>query len=140
MYIPEYFKASELVPKMIYDIFGDDSFYFLDEKILRIADRIRDHFGAPMMVNNYAKGLHNRGYRLPLSNVGSPLSTHKTGRALDFNIDGLSAEDVYMDIITHEKEFFDMGIRRVEKLEHTPTWTHIDIKETNKDIIYYFDI
>lgn len=59
------------------------------EKLLRLADRVREHFDAPAVVSS--------GIRCDVHNTkvgGVPNSRHKTGTAMDFCIEGLSASMV----------------------------------------------
>lgn len=59
------------------------------EKLVRLADQVREHFGAP--------ALPSSGVRCPEHNkeVGGVWNSyHLTGRALDFRIDGKSAAQV----------------------------------------------
>lgn len=140
MYKPEYFRPYEFVPKSVHDYFGVRSINFMDERILMVADQIRDYFARPVYINIYESGLENRGWRFPFSSTGSKLSTHKYGWAIDFNVEDTSAQDVYMEIITHEEDFFQMGVKRVEKVQFTPTWTHIDVMETNLPVIKFFNV
>lgn len=56
------------------------------EKLVRLADRIREHFDAPMVVSS--------GVRCDTHNArvgGVPGSRHRLGTAMDFSVRGLSA-------------------------------------------------
>lgn len=54
------------------------------EKLIRLADRVREHFGAPMIVSSGVRcDAHN-------ANVGGvPGSRHRIGTAMDFTVRGL---------------------------------------------------
>lgn len=56
------------------------------EKLIRVADRVREHFGNPMMVSS--------GIRCPTHNAnvgGVSNSRHLSGKAMDFCVSGFSA-------------------------------------------------
>lgn len=58
----------------------------MQEKVVRVADRARSHFGAPATVIS--------GLRCPIHNKnegGVSGSRHKTGRAIDLRVDGVTA-------------------------------------------------
>lgn len=61
----------------------------MSEKLIRVADRVRDHFGKPMIVSSGVRcERHN-------ANVGGVSgSRHKLGKAMDFRVDGFSASSV----------------------------------------------
>ena len=61
----------------------------MNEQLLRIADRVREHFGKPMIVSSGVRcETHN-------ANVGGATgSRHKLGKAMDFCVDGFSASSV----------------------------------------------
>ena len=59
------------------------------EKLMRLADRVREHFGAPMIPTSTV--------RCPAHNAavgGVPTSYHLKGKAMDFYIKGLTASTV----------------------------------------------
>lgn len=138
--ISTYFYLYELVPKEIYERWGERSISFLDKKILLLADFIRDRFGKPMIINNWHEGglFSYRGFRQRSCEVGGDLSQHRFGRAIDFNISGLTAQEVYKDIIDNQDMYMKAGATTVEGIEFTTGWTHIDIRqllEINKLLI-----
>ena len=64
-------------------------------------------------------------------------STHYTFQALDINVKGWSAKDVYEEILKNQNKF--KYIKRMENIVYTPTWTHIDNKDVGKTGIYIFN-
>lgn len=127
------FRIEEFVPRSIYNRFGDNAIRFLDFRLLQTAQKIRNEFGVPMIINNWHSGgrLQNRGYRTPYSSVGATYSQHKMGRAIDFNILGMTSDEVYEYILEHEKKFRIMGITTMEDKQFTRSWTHIDLRVSN---------
>ena len=60
-----------------------------ERKLLKLADRVREHFGAPVTVSSGLRcEIHNR------NEGGVENSRHLKGKAMDFRVAGLMAEDV----------------------------------------------
>ena len=80
MYKCKHFKAHELVPPAIYDKFGERSFMFLDDRLLKLCDALREEFGSAT-INNYKWGGDRvaSGLRSPDSPYYSPTSQHSFG-------------------------------------------------------------
>lgn len=135
--ISTYFYLYEFVPKEIYERWGEKSIRFIDRRIVLLADFIRDRFGKPMTINNWHEGgsLNNRGFRLPDSSVGAFLSDHKFGRAEDFNIEGITPQEVYKDIMDNQDMYMKAGATIIEDIEFTKTWTHLSVSWTGSDKI-----
>lgn len=83
----KYFKRSEFACKC--GKYCDGFPVEMNEQLLRIADRVREHFGKPMIVSSGVRcERHN-------ANVGGVSgSRHKLGKAMDFRVDGFSASSV----------------------------------------------
>ena len=81
MYMPKYFKITELVNPILLNKIGTETAWKLfDEQLLRAADKIREKYGV-IFVN---KGeLKDCGLRDWTSPTGAKYSAHKFGRALD---------------------------------------------------------
>lgn len=139
--ISSYFYLYEFVPKEIYERWGDKSIWFIDRRIVLLADFIRDRFGKPMTINNWHEGgpFSYRGFRQRSCEVGGDLSQHRFGRAIDFNIAGLTAQEVYKDLIDNQDMYLKAGATTVEDINFTSGWTHLDIRvlsiETNQLLI-----
>ena len=84
MYIPKYFKITELVNPILLNKIGTETAWKLfDENLLKAADKIREKYGI-MFIN---KGeLRDCGLRDWTSSTGAKYSAHKFGRALDGHI------------------------------------------------------
>ena len=125
-YTPKYFKSYEVVPKEIYDKFGDLSFQFLDPRVLLMADNLRDIFG-PVIINNWKEGgtLNSCGLRLADDDVGAKYSPHKYGKALDLHFGKITAEEVRDWISKNQDDERIKYISRIEK--DTLSWFHFDI-------------
>lgn len=100
------FSIQELVHPEIYDERGDLAWHLLDERIVQVADVIRNRYG-PTYCNTWAFGssvIDAYGYRdmsglRPASLASSIYSQHCYGRALDLIFQDVSAYQVRQDII-----------------------------------------
>ena len=136
-YKPKYFRIEELVDPETFEKYGERSLTFLDPRILITLDAIRVFFGRPITVNNWLWGGNRKwsGLRTKESTYYSPYSQHSFGRAIDFVVSGISAEDVQKKILEHQELF--PHVTRMEK--GTLTWTHIDCANYDYGGIYYFN-
>lgn len=84
----KYFKRSEFVCKCGGKYCKGDSAE-MEEKLLKVADRVREHFGKPITVTSGVRcQQHNK-------NVGGVSnSRHLTGKAMDYSVSGFSASSV----------------------------------------------
>lgn len=133
--ISTYFSIEEVVPKELYSKFGDKSQWFIQRETLLLADFIRDRFGKSMTINNWHEGgaLNNRGFRMPDCATGGFLSQHKFGKAIDFSIEGKSPIEIYQDIVINFDMYRRAGLTTTEDVNMTPTWNHVDIRQTNSN-------
>lgn len=134
-------KTWGLIKKLPQDELIKKFYTLVKPETVKMAVKIREYFDAPMIINDWhLGGKHTqRGYRLPTSRVGAKKSQHKVGRAIDFNIKGLTSDEVYLIIIKDEELFYMFGARRMENSSYATTWTHIDTKETElENSIYIF--
>jgi hypothetical protein len=123
-YIPKHFQSYELVPQDIYTQMGDNSLYLIDDRILWTLDQIRELYNVPMIVNTWKNGgeFSQRGYRND-PNTGAPLSAHRFGRAVDFDISGTTAEDFRTKVKTGDLDSIMIYITRMEE---GVNWIHMD--------------
>lgn len=137
MYVPKYFKAYEFVSEKIYKIYGDNSLLFVSDEMKETLDLIREFFGVPIYINNWRFDgtFHNRGYRDPFSSVGSKLSQHKFGRAVDFHSQIIPSSTIREQIFENKNLF-----PYIYRMEKDTSWVHIDMHPDYKDKrIYLFN-
>jgi hypothetical protein len=145
------FLVEEFVPQKVYEKYGDSSLWFVDPKIVNIAQLLREYFGKPMTINNWHNGgnFNYRGFRddsfyyqwdSDLSAYKSKrkgkLSQHRFGRGIDFNVSGLTSDEVRESILQNEEMWMDAGVTTLEDGAYAPTWCHLDIRTTNKRNIF----
>jgi len=129
MYKCKYFKAHEVVPPSIYEKFGERSFMFLDDRLLKLCDALRDEFGSAT-INNYKWGGDRvaSGLRSPDSPYYSPTSQHSFGRAVDILFKDVPSEFVRDRIKEEPSQFLIAGNVYSITLEDGVSWLHIDIR------------
>jgi hypothetical protein len=127
------FNLDEFIPK---------EFYISLERLVNIAQFIREKTGESVTINNWYNGgtLNNRGFRMPNSTVGAPASQHKIMNAIDINIGRWTAAQMLQFIKNNSKELYNLGVRRIEDIKLTPTWLHIDCREHNEKCINIIDL
>jgi len=114
-------------------------YVFMDKRTVEYAEKVRVYFGVPVTINNWNSGgsYTLRGWRPRNTSVGAKNSQHKVGMAIDYDVKGMTAEEVRQMIRDDQKLFYSFGLRRVED---TTSWVHNDLKDMNvRDKIYFFN-
>lgn len=137
MYQCIHFGLPELVyPELYYDYKNADRLDLLwlvfDERVLKIADTLRDTYG-PIFVNNwnYDGSLKYCGKRPENCEVGAELSQHKFGRALDLHFTKVDAAKVRKDIMENKVSL----PYPISCLEFGISWFHFDVRNNDSDKI-----
>ncbi len=128
MYTPKYFKAYEVVPREVYEEWGERSLMFMDDRILRNADALRERYGS-ITINDWYWGGNNqwRGLRTEDSPYGTQYSQHRFGRAIDHIFKDVTAEEVRQDILK-SPELFPL----IMSMELGTSWLHVDCRNTQR--------
>lgn len=142
----KYFRIEELVSKEVYKKYGQKAWEFIKPEIILFLDEIRMFYGKPIIVNNWLYGgeLKQRGLRANKDDIVASkqdyyVSQHCLGGAVDFNVQGVSSEEVAKHIIDNQ-EHYRAFISRIENPKQTPTWTHVDCANTeNEEKIIVFN-
>lgn len=138
--ISKNFIIQEFVPEDIYKRFGNSSIWFIDQKIVDIAQLLRTNFGKPVYINNWHLGgaCQESSFRSPNTSTGAVYSQHKAGRAIDLRIKDFDPEEIREYIRNTFSIWNDLGLTTIEK--NTPTWVHIDCRWTGlkmlKEVAY----
>ena len=123
--LKQYFKVKELVCPHTYQRYGENAWQFLSTCYLETLLVIREQIlAAPMYCNT--SNLNQRGLRCNLCPIVSNkqslyLSAHILGKAGDFTVRGLTAEEARNKIIQNT-HLLPYPIR----MEKNVTWLHID--------------
>ena len=123
-YNPQYFQPCELLPPEIFSLEGETGLYRMDSRILYTLDKLRLKLG-PITINNYHIGgeFQQRGFRTD-PNVGAVHSPHRYGRAVDFDIQGITAEQ-FRQAVREGK--LNNELFYVTRIEDNVNWIHIDV-------------
>lgn len=130
MKVSENFWLQEFVPPDVYQMAGKNALWFLDPKIIILAQFVRDRFGKPVTINDWMDGGDYKfsGFRDPLCTEGVLFSQHRFGRAIDAKVRDVDPEEVRADIKTKEFWWMEKGLTAYE--ENTLTWNHLDCRNT----------
>lgn len=144
MYKCKYFKISELVCDHMLAKFSEETLWqILDENFKKTIDVVREILGKPMVCNSHKNGTHQRGVRCNLCDLVKNKkycyqSAHVQGKAGDFTVQGMSAEEA-RNIIIANKEKLPCNIRLEHKQNGVPIfWLHIDVRDAGEKV-YLFD-
>lgn len=134
MKLSDYFSVKELVCPDVYKRFGEASVDFMDHRLKETLLVIREKLGLPIVVNNWAKGgqYSQRGLRCNCCALVKEktelekvyLSAHVLGKAVDFHVPGMSAEEVRKWLVSNQV-LLPYPIR----VEDGVTWVHVDVME-----------
>ena len=139
-YKPVHFDTEELVDPYTFAHKGESSLGTMDVRILITADKIREYFGKSMTINNWKWGGPREwsGLRTKDSTYYSPYSQHSFGRAIDFLIEGIDAQEVRDEIKKNQDNDAFKYITRMEEFK-TMSWVHVDCMNWNREKgIYVF--
>lgn len=132
----KHFVIKEFVPPEVWNAEGENAIARIDPLILLTAEQVREFFDAPVTINNWSLGgqLRYRGYRPASCTVGAKKSMHREGKAIDFDIKGLTAQQGRKRILDNQNSF-----PHIRRMERGVSWVHVDIKDTGKDEIVLFN-
>lgn len=135
-YIPSHFKVQELVPQSVYMDLGQGGLMLLDARILWTIDAIRDAYSVPVIVNNWGDGgpFDQRGFRT-FVDPKTRYSPHRFGRAVDLDIEGVTAEQFRGTV---KAGGLKKELMYVTRIEDGVTWVHLDNVNTGIDGITFF--
>jgi hypothetical protein len=128
----ENFYIDEFVSREFYNKWGSRSIHWIRPELINILQFIRNRYGVPMIINNWATGgnFEQSGLRYPTAAIGAGDSLHKFGCAADPKFKDQEPEfynEVRNDIIINwESIFKKLGLTTIE--ENTKTWLHLDVR------------
>jgi hypothetical protein len=144
MYKCKYFGIKELVSKLVYDKFGDTCWQWFDADILQDLDTIRESWGKPIIINNWATGgnLSQCGLRTnadPLVKAKTIpyCSRHCFAKAFDLHDKAGSHQALWTHV---QNLILNKKLKRfngLEKFSSTPTWTHVEADNISSNILTF---
>lgn len=132
------FVIQEFVYPELYKQYGDKSIWFIDDRIVTVAQYLRDWLDRPVTINNWHTGgqYKESGLRSFTTKTGAKNSQHKFGRAADLKVSGMDRMEVLEFIQKKEAVLMALGLTTVENPNFTRTWLHIDCRFTGKDKLF----
>lgn len=131
--IEKRFALQELVCPHIYNRHGAKAWEMLDENLLKVLAFIREKLGKPIYINNWHKegDYSQRGMRCNCCQLvkaktakGIPyISAHVLGKAVDFDVKGMDAQQVRDWIIANRQR-----LPHPVRLEDKKSWVHLDVR------------
>lgn len=149
--IKKYFCVQELVSPEVFNKYGETSWQFICPRLLRTILWVRTNLDKPLTINNWKWGgpFTQRGLRENTSDIVSKktksgrmyLSAHTMGKAVDFDVKGMSAEEVRMWLKERAEEL-PYPIRLEHHMKGKPiSWVHLDVFFNPKNPkVYLFDV
>ena len=127
------FKFIELVCPHCVKTYGDKAWQFLSTELLSTIYVLRNEIiKKPMIVNNNTtftqRGLRCNMCQLVKSKTKPYMSAHALGKAIDFHVSDMSAEEV-RQLIKKNIDKFEYPIR----LEEGISWCHCDVYTLDSD-------
>ncbi len=135
MYIPKHFESTELFPIEVVHKYGESVWQFMDNRLLETIDYIREQLGRPVFVNtrNGVMKFQYRGYRPNTYKSTLYCSQHLHGRAVDFDVEGMSAAEVRVWLKANAESLpYPIWV------EDGVDWVHIDVRQSKKGKVYLF--
>lgn len=135
----KYFTLFELVCPHILAKYKERAWMFLDSRLILNLDTIRERIGKPIYVNR--GNLTQRGLRCPQCQIVKDkfeagvlyMSAHTFGKAVDFDVEGMTAEEVRGWLKEHGA-YLPYPIR----VENDVTWVHMDVFPNKDNLKVYF--
>jgi hypothetical protein len=138
------FVEQEFIPKQLWDYFQNNPKYnngklamrHINPKIIAFMEWTRTTFGKPITVNNWHLNLSSteqtfdgRCLRLPSDSAYKISSDHNYSMAIDFDVEGMEAEEVRQAYIyTYSSFFLALGATTLEKAQN---WVHVGFADLN---------
>lgn len=131
------FIIQEFVPRRIFEIWGQQSIWFINPNIVLFSQWLKDRTGSIVTVNDWCFGgsYQFSGLRPFDCKIGARMSQHRFGNAIDVKVKGWDAEDV-RNLIRENYEYLNemFGVSTIEL--DTPEWCHVDFRYTGLDHLF----
>ena len=146
--IKKYFGVKELVGPEVYRKHGESSWKFICPMLQETLLILRKNIDKPITVNNWSFGgmFTQRGLRTNISAMVLNknylyLSAHMFGKAVDFDVKGMTVQEVH-DWVVKNADLFPYQIRIERNMKgKLINWNHWDvIQDESKPKIYFFDV
>lgn len=142
MYKCKHFIIQEFVSPEVYKKYGETAWQFLDPRLLKFMDWLREKLGRRITINDWKWGgkFTQRGLRENLSEIVKSktdnnilyLSGHPLGQASDFDVEDMTAGEVRAWIVENQEEL-PCPIR----MESMVSWNHVDVRDTGSQLYMF---
>jgi len=143
--IQDYFSLNEIFCPEVVKHYGEFAWNFLDVRLSITLEAIRMRLNKVIYVNDYAVHgkMTQRGFRCVQCQLMKDVyksgelftDPHALGKAMDFSVEGLVAEEVRQYIIKN-RNLWPYPIR----LENSVNWVHLDLYNNNyNDKVIFFE-
>ena len=131
MYKCQHFGIKELVSPIVYNKWKEQAWMFFDENVLRDLDTIRETYGSPIIINNWANGLKQCGLRSNMDEMVKNkktlyLSAHTMGKGFDLHCFYGHNNKLWQHCYNLIKSKKLKAFKRLENIKNTNGWAHID--------------
>lgn len=122
-----FFDVREFVSPEVWRLFGPKAAMFVDKKTVAITNLLREVAG-PIIINDWMFGgkFVASGFRERKQRVGGEYSQHRLGKASDNKSKRYTPAQMLELILKNPLPFYEAGLTRIEDLDFTPTWLHLD--------------
>ena len=131
--VSKHFNVHELVPKKMYEKYGEKAWRYVDARLIDTIDKLKEHFSeGTMTINNYYWGGDREwsGIRTPDSPYYNVGSQHSYGNAVDIVWSSYSVKEV-RDYVLGNLGVFDK-VRGIE----IASWLHVDVRNSEELVIF----
>lgn len=129
----DYFVIQELVSPVVFNTFGDFAWSFFDEKYLQDLDLIREVSGSPIIINDWLwggkftqSGLRTNIDPIVVAKKRPYCSGHVLAKGFDLKDGNGNNRELYERVWRLMLQGRLKGFTRLEHIQHTPSWVHVD--------------
>ena len=131
MYKCTHFGIKELVSPIVYDKWKEQAWMFFDKNVLQDLDTIRETYGSPIIINNWATGLKQCGLRSNMDEMVKSkktlyLSAHCLAKGFDLHCKYGHNNKLWQHCYNLIKSKKLKAFKRLENIKNTNGWTHTD--------------
>lgn len=141
-YRPQFFRLEEFVCPDVFKKYGEMSWQFIDPNLLVVLDWVRRTLNKPVYINTWHDGgdQTQSGLRCNQCSLVKEkttageiyVSAHILGKAADFHVDGMTAEEVRLWIVANKSKL-PCNIR----LEKGVNWVHLDVEDGGDKVVFF---
>ena len=126
-----HFSIKELVSPIVYNKWKEQAWMLFDKNVLQDLDTIRETYGSPIIINNWATGLKQCGLRSNMDEMVKSkktlyLSAHTMGKGFDLHCAYGHNNKLWQHCYNLIKSKKLKAFKRLEDIKNTNGWIHTD--------------